>query len=306
MRQSLFILVAGTMFSATPLCLNGQTTSDAQDEEAIRATAASYREAFNRGDARALAAHWIENGEYIDQTGLMFRGRESIEKSFERFFSQHQGTTIEINIKSINFPRKDLAVEIGSTRSTAPGEKPAVLGQYAATHVKQNGQWLLYRVHEAPPPPPSNYDHLKDLEWLLGSWVDHVERDDNGAPHSKPVVFTTCRWTVNGNFLVRNFTATLNGQVTSTGTQHIGWYAPTKQIRSWTFDSKGHVIAGIWTKNGDQWTVKTHEGLRTGETATATEIVTVEEDGTQIWRTTGRSVGGETLPDDVVKVTRHR
>ena len=156
MRQSLFILVAGTMFSVTPLCLNGQTTGNAQDEEAIRATAASYREAFNRGDARALAAHWIENGEYIDQTGLMFRGRESIEKSFERFFSQYQGTKIEINIQSINFPRKDLAVEVGSTRATAPGEKPAVLGHYDATHVKKNGKWLLYGVHEGPQPPPAN------------------------------------------------------------------------------------------------------------------------------------------------------
>lgn len=288
-----------------PSFLNGQTTAQSANEQAIRASAAAYRETFNRGDAKALADLWTEHGENIDQTGHILRGREAIAAGFEKFFRQHKGASIEITIQSIEFPRENIAVEVGTTKTSAPGVESAVDGHYSAVHVKTDGQWLLQRVNEGPPLPPSNYEHLKELEWLVGTWMDDVSGHDQQTGPKTPVVHTTCRWSVNRNFLIRKFTSTLNGQVTGTGVQHIGWYAPTKQIRSWTFDSRGHIIAGVWVTSGDHWTVKTSEALPSGDMVSGTETLSRKDQNTQIWRSAHRTPDGKTQQHAVVVKRYH-
>ena len=109
----------------------------------------------------------------------------------------------------------------------------------------------------------------------------------------------TCDFLIS-NFLIRNFTATLNGQVTATGVQHIGWYAPTKQIRSWTFDSRGHIIAGMWQRSGDRWTIVTKEALQDGEIVRGDETLTRKDNNTQIWTVNLETADGKTKKSDVV------
>ena len=53
---------------------------DAQ-QAAIHNTAAAFIEAFHKGDAKALAAFWTPDGDYIDDTGRVLTGREAIEKT---------------------------------------------------------------------------------------------------------------------------------------------------------------------------------------------------------------------------------
>ena len=47
--------------------------------QAIRKSADDFVQAFNRGDAAAIAALWTVNGEYLDGAGQRFVGREAIE-----------------------------------------------------------------------------------------------------------------------------------------------------------------------------------------------------------------------------------
>jgi len=62
---------------------------------------------------------------------------------------------------------------------------------YTAIHVKRNGEWLLDRVtEEEVPVVPSHYDQLKDLEWMIGTWLDSAENDQ---------IETTCQWARNNN-----------------------------------------------------------------------------------------------------------
>ena len=57
MRRALFLLIVLSITG--PNRLFGQEPSDqSADEAAIRASAASYVQAFNRHDAEALADHW--------------------------------------------------------------------------------------------------------------------------------------------------------------------------------------------------------------------------------------------------------
>src|SRR5437763_1934459 len=51
-------------------------------EAAIQKNGEAFVEAFHKGDAKAVAAFWTRDGEYIDQTGVSLKGREAIEKKF--------------------------------------------------------------------------------------------------------------------------------------------------------------------------------------------------------------------------------
>src|ERR1700756_5872934 len=46
--------------------------------------------AFERGDARAVAAFWTETADYTDETGREFKGRPAIEKMYEKFFAKNK------------------------------------------------------------------------------------------------------------------------------------------------------------------------------------------------------------------------
>src|SRR5262249_10117642 len=56
------------------------------DREAIRKSAYDFVQAFEKGDAKAIAALWTEQGEYHDESGEMLHGRAAIEKAYAEHF----------------------------------------------------------------------------------------------------------------------------------------------------------------------------------------------------------------------------
>lgn len=100
----------------------------------------------------------------------------------------------------------------------------------------------------------SHHEHLKQLEWMVGHWVD--EGDDS-------VTETTCEWSEDKNFLLRKFTISIDGKQAMKGVQRIGWDPPSRQIRSWVFDSAGGFAEGLWSRVGDYWVVKAGASGRT-------------------------------------------
>src|SRR6185295_3313753 len=140
----------------------------ADDEAAIRKSDDAYVEAYNKHDAKALAALWSPKTVYVDpETGNEAVGREEIEKEFAETFNGLKDAKLEVDVKSIRFLSPNVALESGVVRVVRPKEK-ADESTYSALFVKRDGKWLLDRVKEeetpaAPAPPPSNYEHLKDL-----------------------------------------------------------------------------------------------------------------------------------------------
>src|SRR5579864_118813 len=63
-----------------------QVMKRATDEALIRKQAAEFVQAFNKGDAKTLAALWTQEGEYIDDDGTTYRGRAAIENVYADFF----------------------------------------------------------------------------------------------------------------------------------------------------------------------------------------------------------------------------
>ena len=75
--------------------------------------------------------------------------------------------------------------------------------RYTIVHVKKDGEWALESVRDAPFTPPSNYEHLRGLEWSVGDWASD---GDKGEAERLSV-----SWSENRNFIHATFTTTLKG-----------------------------------------------------------------------------------------------
>src|SRR5262245_45312140 len=62
-----------------------------KEEEALVKQAEAFVAAFHKGDAKAVAAFWMPDGDYTDQTGKQMKGRAAIEKAFKAFFAENKG-----------------------------------------------------------------------------------------------------------------------------------------------------------------------------------------------------------------------
>lgn len=71
------------------------------EKKAIRVSAEEFVAAFNKGDSKAIGNLWTADGEYVDENGRIFRGRESIEKEYASFFAQHPNLKLEAAVSSI-------------------------------------------------------------------------------------------------------------------------------------------------------------------------------------------------------------
>jgi uncharacterized protein (TIGR02246 family) len=111
------------------------------DTQAIRATAQQFADAFNKHDAKTVAAQWTEIGECVDADGELIRGRADIEKSFAEFFKANPNCKIQVQVQSVRFPAQDLAVEEGIIRQVNGVKDLPSTTRYSATDVRVGGKW---------------------------------------------------------------------------------------------------------------------------------------------------------------------
>jgi uncharacterized protein (TIGR02246 family) len=268
------------------------------EETAIRNKINSYTAAFQRRDAKALAAHWAKEAVYLNpETGEQVQGRDKIEAYFAaQFADEGPGEAkLAVSVKSLRFITNDVAIEDGTAKVTRPGEAPET-SSYTAVHVKQGNDWLLDSVRETTlPPEPTGADRLAELDWLTGHWVDE---DDNAR------VSLHCYWTAGQAFLTRSFDVEAEGILQMKGTQIIGWDPVAQSIRSWTFDSDGGVTEGTWRRDGSSWVISNKCILADGRVGSQTNVLRQIDMDRFTWKTVARQIGGELLPnvDEVVVV----
>lgn len=260
------------------------------EEAAIRANADKYVEAYNRRDSKTMASMWSPDAVYMDPTtGEGVVGRDAIAKQFDYAFAGSEDAKLEVAIDSIDFLSPNVALEKGRA-IVRYSDSPDEITDYTAVHVKRDGHWLIDRVSEIeePAPPPSHYEELKELEWMVGSWID----DNEGT-----LIETDCEWTKNQNFLTRSFKLIVGDEINMSGMQIIGWDPANKQIRSWVFDSDGGFSEGKWTRKGNRWFINQVGTLSDGGQSTATNIITYVDDDSFTWQSIDRTVDDEILPN---------
>lgn len=267
------------------------------EEAAIREVVAEFVRAFNAGDAPAIAALFTEDARIQTEGDDAVAGREAIQNRYAELFELGEGRTIAIHAENLRMLGSEAAIEEGIAVVEIPAndeeEARVASTRYSVAYVKKDGKWLQDSVHDYPVVDHddveiSAHERLKDLEWLIGEWVD--ERDE-GEIH------TECHWSEDGAFLIRRFGLKLKGDLTASGVQRIGWDPRRGRFRSWTFDSEGGFADGFWAVDGDRWVIKTEGVLSDGQSASATNIVTREGDDVIRWASIDRTVGAAVLPD---------
>jgi uncharacterized protein (TIGR02246 family) len=260
------------------------------DDAALRANVTAYVEAFNKHDAAALAELWSPDAVYTNRlTGEEVVGREGIAEQFKAVFAERPEMKLAVDVESVRLLSPNVAIENGTVRFLEKDLEPESI-EYAAVYVKREGKWLLDRVTDEAPveAPPSNYEQLQALEWLVGRWVDQDE---------KVRVETNCNWSKNRNFLIRTFAVEAGDVVDSSGIQVVGWDPATKKIRSWTFDSDGGFAEAVWTKRGEQWFIENKGVLADGRRASMVNVMKPVDANSFTWQTVERTAGSEVLPN---------
>ncbi|MGE5715825.1 MAG: SgcJ/EcaC family oxidoreductase [Acidobacteriota bacterium] len=100
----------------------------AAEEPLIRKSADAEEDAWNRGDAKAFAARFQEDGSSTDVLGAVSRGRAEIERrQSELFASFFKGSRLALKVRKIRFLKPDVAlVEIDAEVSGFHKPPPAV------------------------------------------------------------------------------------------------------------------------------------------------------------------------------------
>ena len=254
------------------------------DEQAIADLVAAFAKAFNGGDAAAAAATFAEDALVVDEHGERTEGRAAIRAQLAASFAASPGSTIAIKADSLRFLGPDTALEEGRTTITPAGSGAVPqITRFTVVYIKKNGHWIQAAVRDELSHGLSPHDRLKELEWLVGDWVNESQ---------DAVVNTSCKWTDDGNFLIRDFTMKTQGQPVLSGTQRIGWDAVKRQFKTWVFDSEGGFGEGYWTRDGDRWLIKADGVRQDGQLASATNIVTRLGKDRMSWQSVDRTLGG--------------
>lgn len=258
------------------------------EEKAIWMADDSFVRAYNAGDAKALAALFTEDAEASDARGDVVKGRDAITALFAAIFEESPGSKLEVTVDSLRFPTADVALETGRTIVTPADGGAPERGRYTVLFVKKDGKWLQSFVQESSDDQITPHERLKELAWMIGDWVDESE---------SAVASTSCRWSDDKNFLLRDFTIHVAGAKVMSGTQRIGWDPLTGQIKSWIFESDGGHAEGLWSRLGNQWVVKVSGSLPDGQRTTATQVITYVNKETIRWKAVDRTIGATIAPD---------
>jgi uncharacterized protein (TIGR02246 family) len=132
----------------------------ARDEDAIRRLMADYTHASNRHDAKAMSMLWARDGDSVNSTGQVVRGRAEIEKTVAELHSKFfRGARITRTVRAIRFIKPDVAIADGSWKTVGAlgpdgKEYPPLKGLYTIITVKQRGVWLILAARSMMPVPP--------------------------------------------------------------------------------------------------------------------------------------------------------
>jgi uncharacterized protein (TIGR02246 family) len=281
----------GTAAPAKPASAKPKDTKHAEDERALRKATDDFLKAVEKGDAKAVAASWTKQGEYIGEDGTTVRGRAAIETAYAKAFAKNKKLKIEITVESIRFLSKDTAIEEGYAKSYKGSSEFPTASRYSVLHVREGGRWLMGLLREWPDEGIS----LRDFDWLIGTWE---AKTDEGE------VRTTYEWDAKKKSI--RCRITIKGTDRTVSAMQVLLKDPrTGQLRSWLFDDDGGFGEATWTRDGKRWVIAAAGVQADGGELTATNILTQVDKDTFTWQSTERTLDGGELPNiQPVKVTR--
>jgi uncharacterized protein (TIGR02246 family) len=267
------------------------TGPHAADDAAIRLASKEFVKALEKGDPKAVAAFWTDEGEYVADDGSVFRGRAAIETAFAGFFEKNPKLRVELQIDSIHFVSKDCAIEEGVVKTWSEKSKQPASSRYSVMRVRDGGKWLMAQVREWA----EQGSNLRDIDWLIGSW--HAKTDGTE-------VRTSYEWDESKKFIRMRYSIVRKDR-TVAGMEMIGRDPRTGQLHSWVFQNDGGFGEVVWAWDGKRWALDAFGVQEDGSEMTALNLLTPIDRDTFTWQSTNRTLDGDDLPSIApVKVTR--
>lgn len=262
----------------------------------IQAQSTAFVEAYNQHDAKAIAALWTADAEYVSDSGTAYVGQAAIEQFYAEHFLAHPDSSMRIVIDSLRQLSDGVAIEDGRAIVSPPPAGSAGVSAYTAVHVKVDGQWRMASVRDAWVDASITRDSSVDLEFLIGDWV----AEEHGVQ-----MHSVCRWIADGHFVARTYSLRhVDGSETS-GMQLIGWNPVEEQMQSWMFSPDGGYAVGVWSLTPTGWAAETRGATGEGIETTSLNRLSRLDDNAYVWQSTQRTAGGVSLPDtDEVVIKR--
>jgi uncharacterized protein (TIGR02246 family) len=264
--------------------------AEAAAEKSVRDTIAAYVAAYNQKDAAKLVEFFTADGTLIDSENVATRGRQAIAQDFSEAFDEPSTYTLHAPVERVRLITADVAQAEGIARLLSPKE-PSIAKQFVVLLARKGDAWKIVEIRDYPAPAESvtPYERLKELEWMVGEWVD--ESDDAR-------VSSSVRWGQGKAYLVRDYSVQVKGEPETGGLMVIALDPQTDQIKSWIFNADGGRGEGTWTRAADnQWVVKAHGSTGDGRPTSATQLISLVNKDAVKTSSTDRVVGGEIARD---------
>lgn len=128
----------------------------ANDEQAIFSEIEAFTEVWNRGDARAAASFFTEDGVRVGAFGDVQHGRAELETAYKKLLHQTMtGAVAKQERGTVRMLSPELAIWQGGLEITPPNG-PSLKGHVVQMMKKVEGRWLVLEAHpKFFPPPPS-------------------------------------------------------------------------------------------------------------------------------------------------------
>jgi hypothetical protein len=218
---------------------------------------------------------------------------------FTDAFAEPSTYTLDGKTERIRLITPDVAQAEGVSRLVSPREA-TIAKRFVALLARQGDAWKIAEIRDysASVDSVAPYERLKELEWMVGDWVD--ESEDSR-------VTSTVRWGQGKGYLVRDYSVHVKGEPATSGLMIIAWDPQTEQIKSWIFNADGSRGEGSWTRASDnQWVVKAHGSTGEGRATSATQIISLVNKDAIKTSSIDRVVGGEIAGgiEDVIMVRK--
>jgi uncharacterized protein (TIGR02246 family) len=122
-------------------------------EDQIRALHHELIDAWNRGDAPAMAVLFASDGNVVGFDGSTMDGRETIESTLSGIFADHQTASYVAKVREVRFLSADVALLRAAVGMIPPGQRdinPDVNAMQSLVAVRNGDEWAVALFHNTP------------------------------------------------------------------------------------------------------------------------------------------------------------
>src|SRR5262249_46982171 len=151
--------------------------------KAVRETLQAFVKTYNARDAQALAGMFADDGAVIDSGGEATRGRQALAEMYANAFQDLPNVKLDGIVESLRTLTPDVVQVEGRARLAGGTGDAAQFTRFSTLVVRRDGRWRIAEIRDYPAPAEdiTPAERLKELEWMVGEWVDETEGAKVGA-----------------------------------------------------------------------------------------------------------------------------